>query len=333
MRNRWKWRSRVEDGLQELSVTRLVVYFALLGCLVLSGWSCSVRGLAVNALADSLTSTGDVFAADSDPELIRDATPFALKTLESLLAEKPQHRGLLLAACRGFAQYAFAFVETEAEQLEDTDFEAASRGYARALQLYLRGRDYCFRSMELESPGVVERLKTAPGVAVESFGVDQVPLLFWTGAAWGGAISIGQDRPDLVADVPAVKELMNQVMVLDEAYDWGAVHGVLIALEAMPEAAGGSAEKARAHFDRAVELSRGKSASPYLTFAETVSVPAQDWREFRDLLHQALAIDPDSEPSLRLINVLAQRRAEWLLTRTEILFLDYEETEAGDLRD
>jgi len=327
------WRSRYNDGLQQLSVTGWLVLVVAVACVSMSGWACSVRGLAVNALADSLTSTGDVFASDSDPELIRDATPFALKTLESLLAEKPQHRGLLLAACRGFAQYAFAFVETEAEQLEDTDFEAASRGYARALQLYLRGRDYCFRSMELESPDVVDRLKTTPGNAVESFELDQVPLLFWTGAAWGGAISIGQDRPDLVADVPAVKALMNQVMVLDEAYEWGAVHGVLIALEAMPEAAGGSAEQARAHFDRAVELSHGQSVSPYVTFAEAVSVPAQDWQEFRDLLHQALAIDPDSEPSLRLANVLAQRRAEWLLTRTEILFLDYEETANGGLQD
>jgi predicted anti-sigma-YlaC factor YlaD len=309
--------------MRKLSVDRMGILVTILGCLALSSWACSVRGLAVNALADSLTSTGDVFASDSDPELIRDATPFALKTIESLLAEKPEHRGLLLAACRGFAQYAFAFVEAEAEQLEDTDFEASRRGYARALQLYLRGRDYCFRSLELESAGVVGRLMTEPGDAVESFGPEQVPLLFWTGAAWGGAISIGQDRPELVADVPAVKSLMNRVVVLDEAYDWGAVHGVLIALEAMPEAAGGSVEQARFHFDRAVELSHGRSAAPYVTFAEAVSVPVQDWREFRKLLDQALAIDPNEEPALRLANVLAQRRAEWLLTRTEALFLDY----------
>lgn len=305
---------------------------AAVASLCVMGQGCSIRGLAVDGLADSLTSTGDVFASDSDPELIRDATPFALKTIESLLAEKPEHRGLLLAACRGFAQYAYAFVEIEAEQLEDTDFDAASRGYERALQLYTRGRDYCFRSIELEAPGVIERLKTEPETALESFGVDQVPVLFWTGAAWGGAISIGQDRPDLVADLPAVQALMSRVLALDEAYDSGAVHGVLIALEAMPEAAGGSVDQARHHLDRAVDLSRGRSAAPYVTFAESVSVPAQDWREFRDLLQRALAIDPNEEPSLRLANILAQRRAEWLLTRTEILFLDYAEAEDADSR-
>jgi predicted anti-sigma-YlaC factor YlaD len=321
------WSRRPQQHFVAVIGTSALV--AVLACLSLALSACSVRGLAINALADALTSSGEVFASDGDPELVRDATPFALKTLESLLAEKPKHRGLLLAACRGFTQYSFAFVEIEAEELEDSDFEAASVGYERALQLYLRARDYCFRAIDLELPGAVERLRTTPEEAVEQFGRDQVALLFWTGASWGSAISIGQHRPDLVADVPAVKALMERVVVLDEAYDGGAAHGVLIALEAMPEAAGGSVEKARAHFERAVELSHGQNASFYVTFAEAVSVPAQDWREFRELLQKALVIDPNAEPSLRLANLLAQRQAGWLLGRTEVLFLDYEATEEG----
>ena len=42
------------------------------------------------------------------------ALPFALKTIEALLAEAPEDRNLLLAACSGFTQYAYAFVEVEA---------------------------------------------------------------------------------------------------------------------------------------------------------------------------------------------------------------------------
>lgn len=285
--------------------------------------ACSVRSLAVNALADSLATSGDVFASDSDPELIRDATPFALKTIESLLAEKPEHRGLLLAACRGFAQYAYAFVELEAERLEEIAFEAAVREYDRALRLYLRARDYGLRALELDSPGVTADLQKVPETALQGFGVDAVPLLFWTGAAWGGAVSLGQDRPEIVADLPAVRALMDRTLELDETYDRGAVHGVLIALEALPEAMGGSPERARYHFERAVQLSAGRSAGPYVTFAESVTVAAQDWREFERLLQQALAVDVEAEPALRLANVLAQRRARWLLDRVGDLFLDY----------
>jgi len=59
---------------------------------------CSVRQMAINKAGDALASSGTTFAADDDPELIREALPFGLKTYESLLAESPGHRGLLLAA-------------------------------------------------------------------------------------------------------------------------------------------------------------------------------------------------------------------------------------------
>lgn len=293
--------------------------------LLLALTGCSVRSLAVNALASSLAASGDVYASDDDPELVRAATPFALKTIEALLEEKPDHPDLLLAACRGFTQYAYAFVVTEAERLAEVDFDASEHQYQRAVNLYLRGRDYCLHALQLESAGITERLRQAPEGSLESFTAADVPLLYWTGAAWGGAIAIGQDRPDLVADLPAVRALMQRALALDETYAGGAIHAVLIALEALPEAMGGSAQRARDHFARAVELSHGLSAGPYVTLASTVAVAEQDWRQFRDLLESALDIDPDAAPSLRLANIIDQQRARWLLDRIDHYFLDYAE--------
>jgi len=44
--------------------------------------------------------------------------------------------------------------------------------------------------------------------------------------------------------------------------------------------------------------------------------------EFRDLVAKALAVEPNAYPALRLTNLVAQRRAEWLSSRIEMLFLD-----------
>src|SRR2546426_708756 len=82
-----------------------------------------------------------------------------------------------------------------------------------------------------------------------------------------------------------------------------------------PAAAGGSVEKARRHFKRAVELSGGLRASPFLALAESVSVRNQDRAEFEALLQRALAIDPEAKPEWRLVNIIMQRRARWLLAR------------------
>jgi hypothetical protein len=59
------------------------------------GAACSIKKLAINGLADTLAASGDSFASDEDPDLIRDAIPFSLKTIESLLVEVPEHKGLL----------------------------------------------------------------------------------------------------------------------------------------------------------------------------------------------------------------------------------------------
>jgi len=50
-------------------------------------------------------------------------------------------------------------------------------------------------------------------------------------------------------------------------------------------------------------------------------VQKQNLKEFESVLHLALAINPDLKPEWRLANLVMQRRAKWLLSRTEQLFL------------
>jgi predicted anti-sigma-YlaC factor YlaD len=283
---------------------------------------CSVRSVAVRSLADALASSGDVFASDEDPELVRDALPFALKTIETLLASEPAHEGLLLQACSGFTQYAYAFIETDALLVEEEDYRAAERMRERALRMYLRARDYGLRALELRHPGISERLRVEPEAAVAAADVEEVATLYWTGAAWGAAVSLGKDRPEVVADLPAAIALMRSALALDEAYGDGAIHEVLISIESLPANMGGSPERARAHFERARELSKGRRASVYVSFARNVSVTDQDRAGFVRLLGQALSIDPDEVPSARLRNLIAQRRARHLLGIVDDLFFE-----------
>ena len=273
---------------------------ALVATLVAPG--CSVRTFAIRKLGDALASSGTTYASDDDPELVRDAVPFALKTIEGLLAEVPDHPGLLLAAASGFTQYAYAFVQQDADALEDVDLEAARAQRVRATKLFLRARAYGLRGLE-------------------GGGGESVPLLYWTAAAWGAAIANGKDDLGLVADQGKVEELLRRAEAIDP--DWG--EGSLLELRAAfdagrSEAAGGSRARARAAYARAAELSGGDRASAFVGLAESVSVPEQNRSEFDALLAKALAVDVDRRPEWRLANLVAQRRARWLLSRTEALF-------------
>jgi hypothetical protein len=140
--------------------------------------------------------------------------------------------------------------------------------------------------------------------------------------AWGAAISLAKDNPDLVADLPVTAALAGRALELDERFGGGAGHDFFIAYEGgRPAAAGGSVARARQAFERAIALSGGKRAAPFVTYAETVCVGAQDRTEFERLLNSALAISVDSPGPDRLANVLSQRRARWLLARIDDLFI------------
>jgi len=296
----------------------------LLG-LALSLPGCSLRKMALRSVADTLAEPGSAWSSDDDPELVGEALPFALKTQESLLAELPEHRGLLLGACRGFVSYASGWIEPRAEALESDDFEAARAVRDRALRLDLRARDYCLRALELAHPGVSEGLRLDPESALGDATRAEVELLYWTGAAWGSAVSLGLDRPELVADLPAVRRLFRRALELDPGFDRGALEEAMVAIEAVPELLGGSPGRAGEHYRRALELSGGARVSPYVTYARTVLVAKQDRRGFRETLERALAVDLEASPPDRLANRLAQRRARALLARVDDLFYEGEE--------
>ena len=304
----WNWRRL------RLVVLVLVVTGATTGC--------SIKKIAVNKLGDSLASGGTTFTSDDDPDLVGEALPFSLKLMESLLAESPQHRGLLLATCSGFTEYAFVYVQVPAEEIEDQDLAKADFLRMRARHLYLRARNYGLRGLEVNHRGFATELRQDARAAVSKAEVKDVPLLYWTAASWGAAISVSKDNPEMIADQPIVEALIDRALALNSDYDFGAIHGFLITYESVRRTANGDfAVRSRKHFERAVELTSGQSAAPYVALATTVSVSKQDSTEFEALLKKALAVDPDARPEWRLMNLVMQRRARWLLSREDELFV------------
>lgn len=290
---------------------------------LLAGPGCAaLNQTAVNQLGDALANGDAGFATDDDPELIRSAAPFSLKLVESLLIETPTHRGLRLAAASGFTQYAYLFLEQDADLMADQDFAGASLLRTRARRLYLRARDHGLRGLDSAHKGFATRLRADPTTAVQAAVADDVPLLFWTAAAWGAAITLSKDNADLIADQVLVEALIDRALALNERFEAGAIHAFLITYEmARQGAAGDPAARARQHFERAMELGAGGQAGPLVSLAEAVAVAKQDRPEFQALLKRALAINPDAHPEWRLANLVMQRRARWLLSHTDELIL------------
>ena len=298
-------------------------FLFLLCCVV----ACSPKRIALNGVADALSSTGEggAFARDDDPELVAASVPFALKTMESLSDSLDDHVGLRLAMARGFTQYAYAFVQQPS--VEGGDMQRAKHDTSRARKLYLRARGYGLEGLKL-ARGVTEAQLRGPEAernkALDSLQKDDVPLLYWTLVPWAAAIaaSKGDLASELVGDIALVGTLLDRALKLDETYDEGALHEFAITFNgARPE--GAKPEDLKAHYERARALNKGTRISPLVTYAESVlTQPPQDKKRFEALLNEAKSFDVDQPAARknRLANVLAQRHATWLLAHEEDTF-------------
>ena len=284
---------------------------------------CSVKKYAINKLGDSLAKSGTTYSSDNDPELVGQALPFSLKLIEGLLAESPKHQGLLFAASSGFTQYSYVYVQQQADELENKDVVRAAELRLRARKLYLRARDYGLRALVARHPGLEDRLRREPRAAVRILGKRDVPAAYWTAASWAAAIGVSKDHPDTVAEQPQVEALIDRAAELDPDFDHGAIDSFLISYEpARQGVPGDAAQRSVAHFERAVKMSDGGMAAPYIALAESVAQPKQNRAQFDSLLKQAIAIDADARPEWRLSNLIYQRRARWLLSQEDELFIE-----------
>jgi len=299
--------------------------FCLTAALVFAVALSSCSTFAVHTVAGFLAGSGEstVFTGEDDPELARDALPFAMKTYESLLEADPRNAPLALATGRAFAGYAFAFVQAPSDQLPLERVEEQRAMHQRAKKLFLRARDYVLQGLEIRRPGFTAALnRENVQAALRLTRKEDSDYLYWAAAAWLGAF--GADPFDFVqiVAVPRAVAMLQQVDAWDDAYGAGAVHEIFISFYGgAPADLGGGEQKARASFARALALSKGMRAGPYIALATSVSVKNQDAAEFRELLGKALAIDVNADIPDRLVNIINQRKARWLLDHVDDYFL------------
>jgi len=294
----------------------------ILGC-ILSLHGCSIKQVAISKLGDSLAASGSVYASDDDIELVGGALPFSLKTIEGLLVEVPRHKGLLITAASGFTQYSYVYVELEALELEPTDPVRSAELKLRAKKLYLRGRGYALRAVELTQKDFVAGLRLDPQTTLAAFDKKNIPELYWLSLSWAAAIASDKSDMSLVADLNLIEPIMHRCLELDESFDQGALHEFMIAYQGgRSPLQGGGAALAREHFARARELSGGIRITSLVSLADSVSIGEQNRDEFESLLQQALDYQVDDYPPTRLANLVAQKRARLLLSRSDNYFLE-----------
>jgi predicted anti-sigma-YlaC factor YlaD len=310
---------------------------ALVLCLaVLQG--CSINKMATKAVANALTGVGEstVFTGDSDPQLVGDALPFAIKIYEALLEQQPNHQGLIVTTGSLFIMYANAFVQGPAEMLPPSEYLAEQAGKERAKKLYLRGVDILSVGIEKRYPGILDSSGQTGELDnyLSKLKKADVPLIYWLVAGTLSAYALDPQDLALGMKLPEFTALINRAYELDPDFNTSALDEFFILFHAsVPQSRGGDKSKVDGFFKKALEKTRGLSAGPYVSYAEAVCIPAQDYETFKKYLEAALALDVDADRGNRLVNIINQRKARYLLDQASYYFIDAESVDWDEWTD
>lgn len=294
-----------EKGLRVLGV-------GLAAVMAVSLWSgCALmRRSAAKAMAPLAEQLTAGLMREDDLTLVREGAPSFLLVLDALAEAHPENPAVLYAAADAQLAYATAFV--------------ASENPARTKLMYGKARRYSLRALSCKSPKFAKALEGHSQEAfersLETFKAKDAAMLFTAASSWVFWIMANSDSPAAVGGLPRVLAMIRKTQELDSNIRNGGpdlFYGIYYTV--LPPGGGRDLEKARAHFERSMEIAGPDYLLARVTFAEFYARYAFDQELFEKTLRDVLAAEP-KRPEFTMMNQAAQQRAKRLLEKTEDLF-------------
>lgn len=264
----------------------------------------SMVASAGSGLAGNLS---EAIKNQDDPQLVRDGAPAYLLMLDSFVEGAPENEAALSAAAELYSAYGVVFVDDP----------------IRARKLTTRGRDYGRRALcaaEQRLCGLWEQSYAEFTQVLARAKPAQVPALYTFGLSWLAWVQAHSDDYAALAKLPQVQAVLQRVQALDPQYEEARIEHYLAVLNTIrPPALGGDFAAGRAHYERALKVSRELDLSIKVDYARYYARTLYD-RELHDrLLQEVLDADPE-QPGLTLFNTLAQEEAGELLASADDYF-------------
>ena len=300
------------------ALTLTLAAAALIPCV-----GCDIQRMAVNQTAALLTKAMPAFETDPDYVFVKAAMPGNIKTMEGLYQVAQDNPDLLFMLAQAYSAYALVFLEDEFEAAEDMS-DAQEAAQKRARDMYMRGHRFGIKLLAQRHPTMPEALekggKLLEGALEQCTHLD-VKGLFWTAMPLASAVNLSKEDVEMIAWVPKAKALIARVLELEPGYYDAAPHMIFGALYgSMGKMLGGDPDKAKKHFEKALELTKRRFLLVQVMYAMTAAVQNQDRALFDKLLKEVAEADLSIYPEQTLANVAAKRRGKRLMTKADELF-------------
>ncbi len=305
--------------------------------------SCSIKKMAYNSVANGMAPLPEkkakikpdpdapnpimALTGEDDVQLLSEVFPVILKMYEAMHLQDPSHRGLALMTGELYIMYANIFVETPANYISDDYYERKNNELFRAKKFYKRGAKMALSALDLAYPGFAKAIHSDNNEeinkALSQCKKYDAEALHWSGAGILASFALDPMDAESLQSIVGGVSMIEKAVELEPEFMNGSSWEILCKFyAAAPVAFGGGTEKAKMAYKKALELSKGKTPSVYLTYATSFCIPEQDSKGFDECIEKALAIDPELQPENRLTIKLSQDYAKWLKEHKEDYIID-----------
>jgi hypothetical protein len=283
---------------------RLIITLSIL----LLSSACSMDKMLVRASLPMIEGGIEAMNQETDLELAEAAIPTNLKLLEGMIGIDPENITLRTYAAQGFYGLGYGFNEDYRQK--------------RASNFYLRGRKHGLTALALSGANKLDKGSLDSFESeLKNLDKDAVAALFWTASNWAKWIDMNRDKPESIAQLPKPTAMMQRVLELDETFYFGSAHMYFgVYYGSRSPMFGGDFKKARHHFDRAREITKGKLLVADLLQAQYLARQEFDREDFHNRLTKIINAPEDLYPELALLNQVAKRKAQIFLKMEEKWF-------------
>jgi len=298
---------------------------ALAGALFLGTTGC-IKQVLLDGQIESTRKASAAVDTVGDYEVANNAAFAGLAQFEGMHYLAPDNENALFMLTKAWAGATFGFIEDQMEQAEDLE------GIDGPMYLYQQSRTkagydravfYGTQLVEKKNPGFAPARKNDSTMKewLKAFDAEDVPNLFWLGYAWIAKVNAAKDDPAVVSELYVGVAIIERVAELDETYLLGSPHTILGAYHARSATA--EVEEAKKHFDKAIEISKGKLLLPKVQLAAKYYCIKGDKESYVKTLTEVLEAG-DTLPEQRLQNTIAKRRAKRYMGKARLKACGFE---------
>ena len=218
-------------------------------------------------------------------------------------------------------EYSYGVILEHNDRIIEDDYLSTIKNNEKAYKIFKEVEQLCLinlNSSDLKLDDWMELLYES------YFEKDNVFELYYLAASLGGAIKTSQGDPKELINFPKIGKLLKRAINMDPKWNNGALQSAMMNYTAsrMDLTKEVIKDTVNFYFNKARDYSNSLDASIFVSYAELIHKPDQNKIDFIKTLEKSLSINTKKDSYFKISNIIAQKRAKWLLSNLENYFIE-----------